>query len=107
LKTSKNAKEIAERFDGAKLHEPAEAIALVRSLAWAKFDEGVDAVFTLGIDARQADQLVRGTVSLPHGTGKDIRIAVFADGEKAKEAEEAGADIVGAKDLADALAGGG
>ncbi len=104
---TKNAERTAAEIDTEKLHEPAEAVALVRRLAFAKFDESVDAVFHLGIDARQADQLVRGTVSLPHGTGKSIRIAVFADGEKIKEAEEAGADIVGGKDLADQLAGGG
>ena len=104
---SKNAKAVASGYDNEKLHAPDEAIGLVRRLAFAKFDESIDAVFNLGIDARQADQLVRGTVSLPHGTGKSIRIAVFADGENIKEAEEAGADIVGGKELADSLAGGG
>ena len=104
---SKNAKSIETQVDKEKLHAPDEAMGLVRRLAFAKFDESVDAVFNLGIDARQADQLVRGTVSLPHGTGKSIRIAVFADGEKIKEAEEAGADIVGGKELADQLSGGG
>jgi len=104
---SKNAKSIATEVDKETLHAPDDAVGIVRRLAFAKFDESVDAVFNLGIDARQADQLVRGTVSLPHGTGKTIRIAVFADGEKIKEAEEAGADIVGGKDLADELAGGG
>ena len=79
----------------------------MRRLAYARFDESVDAVFNLGIDARQADQLVRGTVSLPHGTGKEVRIAVFADGESIREAEEAGADIVGGKELADEISGGG
>lgn len=104
---SKNAKNIATEVDREKLYAPDEALALVRRLAFAKFDESVDAVFNLGIDARQADQLVRGTVSLPHGTGKTIRIAVFADGEKIKEAEDAGADIVGGKELADQLSSGG
>lgn len=104
---SKNAELIATQVDKEKLHSADEAIGLVRRLAFAKFDEGVDAVFNLGIDARQADQLIRGTVSLPHGTGKSIRIAVFADGEKIKEAEDAGADIVGGKELADELSGGG
>ena len=104
---SKNAKVVTEGFDKEQLHAPDEAVGIVRRLAFAKFDESVDAVFNLGIDARQADQLVRGTVSLPHGTGKEIRIAVFADGEKIKEAEEAGADIVGGKELADKLSGGG
>jgi len=104
---SKNATRIAGEIDRERLHSPADAVALVRRLAFAKFDESVDAVFNLGIDARQADQLVRGTVSLPHGTGKTIRIAVFADGEKVKEAEDAGADIVGGTELADQIAGGG
>jgi len=104
---SKNAKTIETVVDREKLYAPEEAVGLVRRLAFAKFDESVDAVFNLGIDARQADQLVRGTVSLPHGTGKTIRIAVFADGEKMKEAEEAGADIVGGKELAEQLSSGG
>lgn len=104
---SKNAARLASEVDNEKLYDPAEAVGIVRRLAFAKFDESVDAVFKLGIDARQADQLVRGTVSLPHGTGKSIRIAVFADGENIKEAEDAGADIVGGKDLADQLGSGG
>lgn len=104
---AKNTARVATEVDKERLYSPTEALGLVRRLAFAKFDESIDAVFTLGIDARKADQLVRGTVSLPHGTGKTIRIAVFADGEKAKEAEEAGADIVGGKELADQIAGGG
>jgi large subunit ribosomal protein L1 len=104
---TKNAARTVGEIDKERLYEPAEALGLVRRLAFAKFDESIDVVFTLGIDARKADQLVRGTVSLPHGTGKTVRIAVFADGEKAKEAEEAGADIVGGKDLADQISGGG
>ena len=104
---TKNTARVASEVDKEQLYEPIEALGLVRRLAFAKFDESIDVVFTLGIDARKADQLVRGTVSLPHGTGKTIRIAVFAEGEKAKEAEEAGADIVGGKDLADQISGGG
>ncbi len=104
---TKNTARASAEVDRERLYEPAEALGLVRRLAFAKFDESIDAVFTLGIDARKADQLVRGTVSLPHGTGKTMRIAVFADGEKAKEAEEAGADIVGGKDLADQISAGG
>ncbi len=80
-------------------YEPREALELVKANAFAKFDESVEANFRLGIDAKHADQGVRGTVSLPHGTGKDLRVAVFATGEKAREAEEAGADIVGGKEL--------
>jgi large subunit ribosomal protein L1 len=104
---SKNTSRVATEIDKERLYEPTEALGLVRRLAFAKFDESIDVVFTLGIDARKADQLVRGTVSLPHGTGKTVRIAVFAEGEKAKEAEEAGADIVGGKDLADQISAGG
>jgi len=104
---SKNAVRSREEIDNEKLYSAEEAVGLVRRVAFAKFDEGIDVVFNLSIDARQADQIVRGTVSLPHGTGKTMTIAVFADGEKIKEAEEAGADIVGGKELADDLAGGG
>jgi large subunit ribosomal protein L1 len=79
---------------------------LVKTLAGAKFDETVDAVFKLGIDPRKADQLVRGTVALPHGTGKEVRIAVFAPADKHKEAEEAGADVIGGKELVEEIAAG-
>ena len=76
-----------------------EAIEVLKDAAYAKFDETVEVAMRLGVDPRHADQMVRGTVVLPHGTGKSIRVAVFAKGEKAKEAEEAGADVVGAEDL--------
>lgn len=89
----------ASTRDVEKKYEPQEAVELVKAGAFAKFDESVEASFRLGIDAKHAEQGVRGTVSLPHGTGKDLRVAVFATGEKAREAEEAGADIVGGKDL--------
>ena len=95
-----------EKVDPAASYAPAEAVALLKANASAKFDETVEASFRLGIDSRHADQNVRGTVSLPHGTGKSIRVAVFAAGDKAKEAEEAGADIVGGKELAEAIQGG-
>jgi large subunit ribosomal protein L1 len=87
------------RFDRDQLHPPAEAFALVKSLATRNFDETVEATFRLGIDPRKADQMIRGTVSLPNGTGKDVRVAVFAAGDAAREAQEAGADVVGADDL--------
>jgi large subunit ribosomal protein L1 len=87
------------RFDRDQLFSPSEAIELVKSLAPAKFDETAEMVVRLGIDPRKADQMVRGTVSLPAGTGKDVRVAVFAAGEAAAQAREAGADIVGADDL--------
>ncbi len=98
--------ESARRYDKLALHSPADALDLVKALAHAKFLEGVDAVFQLGIDSRKADQLVRGTVSLPHGTGKTVRIVAFADGDDAKAAEAAGADLVGGKELAEEFAAG-
>jgi large subunit ribosomal protein L1 len=87
------------RFDREQLYPPAEAFELVKSLASRNFDETVEVTFRLGIDPRKADQMIRGTVSLPHGTGKDVRMAVFAAGDAARQAQEAGADIVGADDL--------
>ncbi len=89
-----------KKIDRSKLYDPAEAIGLVKEVAFAKFDETVELHVRLGIDPRQSDQQVRGAVVLPYGTGKTKRVAVFAKGEKAKEAEAAGADIVGAEDLA-------
>jgi large subunit ribosomal protein L1 len=93
-------------IDLAASYEPREALELVKAGAVAKFDETIEANYRLGIDARHADQNVRGTVSLPNGTGRSIRVAVFATGDKAKEAEEAGADLVGGKELAEAIQGG-
>ncbi len=98
--------EAMRRYDRQTLYGPRDALELVKTLAHAKFDESVDAVFTLGIDARNADQLIRGTVSLPHGTGKSVRVLVFADGEHAREAEGSGADIVGGKELAEEISAG-
>jgi large subunit ribosomal protein L1 len=96
----------SRRFDRDRLYPPAEALELVKSLASRNFDETVEAAFRLGIDPRKADQMIRGTVSLPHGTGKDVRVAVFATGDAAREAQEAGADIVGADDLVERVQGG-
>jgi large subunit ribosomal protein L1 len=90
----------AKNFDRNQAYSPVEALALVKQMATAKFDETVDMAVRLGVDPRKADQMIRGTVALPSGTGKDVRIAVFAAGEAANEAREAGADIVGADDLA-------
>ena len=87
------------KFDRDRLYTPAEAFDLVKSLAKRNFDETVEITFRLGIDPRKADQMIRGTVSLPHGTGKAVRVAVFATGDAAREAQEAGADVVGADDL--------
>ena len=98
-KSNKRITEALKKVDREKEYEPAEAISLVKELATAKFDESIDVALKLGVDPRHAEQQVRGTVVLPNGTGKTIKVAVFAQGEKAKEAEEAGADIVGGEDL--------
>jgi large subunit ribosomal protein L1 len=87
------------RFDRDKVHQPAEAFEVVKKLANRNFDESVEVALRLGVDPRKADQMLRGTVSLPAGTGKDVRVAVFAAGDAARDAEAAGADIVGADDL--------
>jgi large subunit ribosomal protein L1 len=83
-----------------RAYSPLEAVRLLKGLDGASFDETVEAHFRLGLNVRHADQQLRGTIMLPHGTGKEVRVAVFAEGEKAREAEEAGADVVGAADLA-------
>ncbi len=88
-----------EKIDEEKFYTPLEALTLAKEIAPASFDESVEAHFRLNIDTRQADQQVRGSISLPNGTGKEVRVAVFAEGDKAKEAAEAGADIVGSDDL--------
>ena len=85
--------------DREREYTPGEAVHLLRELPEAKFDETVEVAFRLGVDPRKADQMVRGTVSLPHGTGKSVRVAAFATGDKAREAQEAGADIVGGEEL--------
>lgn len=103
---TKNRKAAEETFDRTQTYSPHDAVGLVKELAFAKFDESVDMAFQLGIDARQADQIVRGTVSLPNGTGKDVRVVVFAESDQAREAEEAGADLVGGTELVDAIQGG-
>ena len=95
-----------KRYHRDAQHSPTEALALCTSLAAAKFDETVDFIARLGVDPRKADQIVRGTVALPAGTGKDVRVAVFAQGEAATAAREAGADHVGADDLAEQVEGG-
>jgi large subunit ribosomal protein L1 len=95
-----------KKYDRDRFYSPTEALALAKATASAKFDENVDVAFRLGVDPRKADQMVRGTVGLPSGTGKDVRVAVFAAGEAAEEARAAGADIVGADDLAATIEGG-
>ncbi|HEY7379822.1 MAG TPA: 50S ribosomal protein L1 [Gaiella sp.] len=93
-------------IDREKLYSPAEAVRTLKELGAAKFDETVEAHFRLGLNVRHADEQLRGTIMLPHGIGKDVRVAVFAEGDKAREAEEAGADVVGSADLASKIEGG-
>ena len=102
----KRTKAAREGIDREKLYPVDEAVKLVKARAKAKFDETIDAVFRLGIDPRKADQIVRGTVALPHGTGKEVRVAVFCPPDKEKEATEAGADVVGGAELVEAIQGG-
>ena len=102
----KRYREAASKVDRHRLYEAAEALALIKELPPAKFDETVEVHIRLNVDPRRADQQVRGAVVLPHGTGKTVRVLVFAKGEKAKEAEEAGAFMVGAEDVAEKIQGG-
>ena len=95
----KRYREAMASLDLGRQYLPGEALKLVREFPGAKFDETVELAFRLGVDPRKADQLVRGTVNLPHGTGRSVRVAVFAVGEKAREAKEAGADVVGGEEL--------
>jgi large subunit ribosomal protein L1 len=105
-KHGKRYRESASKLEKDKLHTPLEAARLAAEVTTAKFDETVEVHFRLGIDTRQADQMVRGSVSLPNGTGKNVRVAVFAEGDKAREAEAAGADVVGSDDLVTKIQGG-
>src|SRR5512135_3332811 len=103
---SKRYKALAAKVDRNKLYALDEALKLVKETAKAKFDESIDVAVNLGVDAKKSDQLVRGSVVLPKGTGKSMRVAVFAQGAKAEEAKAAGADIVGFDDLAESIKGG-
>ncbi len=103
---NKRYTDAAKRFDGEQLHSAAEAVELAKGLATAKFDESIDLSLNLGVDPRKAEEQLRGTVALPSGTGKDVKVAVFAQGEAATKATEAGADLVGADDLAAQIEGG-
>jgi large subunit ribosomal protein L1 len=96
----KNYRNARERIDREQTYSPVEAVRMLKDFQTAKFDETVEVHFRLGLNVRHADQQLRGTLMLPHGTGKEVRVAVFAEGEKAREAEEAGADVVGSADLA-------
>lgn len=98
-KHGKKFREAAAKVDRAAVYTPLEAVKFVKELANAKFDETVEAHFRLGIDTRKADQNIRGSISLPHGTGKTVRVAVFAEGAQAEQAAEAGADVIGSDEL--------
>jgi large subunit ribosomal protein L1 len=105
-KLSKKAKALAQTIDREKLHGVDEAISTIKANATAKFDETVEVAINLGVDPRHADQMVRGVVTLPAGTGKDVRVAVFARGDKAEQATAAGAEVVGAEDLMESIQAG-
>ncbi|MBI4715084.1 MAG: 50S ribosomal protein L1, partial [Nitrospirae bacterium] len=102
----KKYQQSARKVEAMKLYGPEEALALVKETAYAKFDESVDVAFRLGVDPKHSDQVVRGAVVLPHGIGKNVRVLVFAKGEKEREARDAGADEVGAEDLIERITGG-
>ncbi|MEP3246696.1 MAG: 50S ribosomal protein L1 [Sneathiella sp.] len=105
-KLTKRQKVAAEAIDRDKLYQLNEAVELVKSNATSKFDETVEIAMNLGVDPRHADQMVRGVIQLPNGTGKSVRVAVFARGDKAEEAKAAGAELVGAEDLMEIVQGG-
>jgi large subunit ribosomal protein L1 len=105
-KPSKRQRAIAEKIDRGRAYDIIEAVTLLNSLPGAKFKESIDVSVNLGVDPRKSDQVVRGATTLPHGTGKTVRVAVFAQGENAEKARAAGADIVGFDDLAERIKGG-
>jgi large subunit ribosomal protein L1 len=98
--------EAREKIDRERVYSPAEAIALLKDVHWTKFDESVEVHVRTGLNVRHADEQLRGTLSMPNGLGRDVTVAVFAKGDKAREAEAAGADVVGAEDLAERVQGG-
>ncbi len=106
MATGKKLTDAAKRFNREQLHTPVEAVDVVKTLASSKFDESIDVAVRLGVDPRKADQIVRGTVALPAGTGKTVRVAVFASGDAAQAARDAGADVVGAEDLVEKVTAG-
>ena len=105
-KVSKRQKALAAKIDRQKQYAIGDALSLVKECATAKFDESIDVAVQLGIDAKKSDQVVRGSVVLPAGTGKSVRVAVFAQGDKAEQARAAGAEVVGMEDLAEQIKGG-
>ncbi len=106
MKRSKNYRAASDKIDAAKLYAPLEAVRLAKETSTTKYDATVEVAFRLGVDPRKADQMVRGTVNLPHGTGKTARVLVFAIGDRAAQAEAAGADYVGSDDLIARIQGG-
>ncbi len=106
MKHSKKYQEARDKVDRNKRYVLAEAVKILKDCHFVQFDESVEVAVRLGVNPKHADQMVRGTVALPHGTGSTVRVAVFAEGEKATEAQEAGADIVGSDDLAEKIQGG-
>lgn len=106
MSTGKKFKGAASKVDRTKRYTAEEAVNLALEVKYTKFDETVDLAFNLGVDPKHADQMLRGAIVLPHGTGKKVRVLVFAKGEKASEAEKAGADYVGAEDLVEKIVGG-
>ncbi len=106
MKRSKNYRKVAELVDQNRLYSPVEASRLAKQTSTTSWDATVEVAMRLGVDPRKADQMVRGTISLPHGTGKTVRVIVFATGDKAAEAEAAGADVVGSDDLIEQIQGG-
>ena len=106
MKHGKNYRNARAEIDREQVYSPAEAVRMLKSFPGAKFDETVDMSLRLGVDPKHADQMVRGAIVLPHGIGKAVRVAVFAKGEKDREAREAGADVVGAEDLVERIQGG-
>jgi large subunit ribosomal protein L1 len=104
--TGKRYEDGSRMFDRSQLYGPADAIRILKQMPASKFDETVELSIRLGVDPRQADQMVRGTVSLPHGTGKEVRVAAFAAGDAARQATEAGADVVGGEELVQEILGG-
>ena len=105
-KIARRVQKVREGVDPAKLYALGEAVAMIKERAVAKFDETIEVAMNLGVDPRHADQMVRGVVNLPNGTGRSVRVAVFARGDKAEEAKAAGADVVGAEDLVETVQGG-
>ena len=103
MKHGRHYREAREKIDRERHYSPTEAIGLLKQLHWTKFDESVEVHVRTGLNVRHADEQLRGTIALPHGLGKEVKVAVFARGEKAREAEEAGADVVGAEDLAERI----